>query len=347
MPYPQIPRNCPIATLIEWYCDKKSGKVTDARKEIQKRFNYQDWEDQKRIVMAFLQSGKTDREWAYNKVYYQWDDSYLEQIRTLWELHHEYVCAWSVIEHFPIEYVKENAQILEEVNGYYHLCMRFSEDPSYAIDRSKLSDKEFLLVMLNAHRKVDEEEARDIFFRSIHDYCLNNSEYFTIVPHKSRRSAFSIEDIDHISSILWIFHLVELENLRKFIMDWNQKVMATMYNCAEFKILNEAIIDDEEYDRRRMAIGLKYLYLALDDKYKLPTDTSQIEKLLRLAKIEPSKEAWQKTQKHVSLPMTNEQREETAFLLEEMIAQNPAISKLIGTMNLGSENDYDDEELPF
>lgn len=45
--------------------------------------------------------------------------------------------------------------------------------------------------------------------------------------------------------------------------------------------------------------------------------------------------------------MTNEQREETAFLLEEMKAQNPAISKLIGTMNLGSENDYDDEELPF
>lgn len=58
MPYPQIPRNRPIATLIEWYCDKKSGKVTDARKEIQKRFNYQDWEDQERIVMAFLQSGE-------------------------------------------------------------------------------------------------------------------------------------------------------------------------------------------------------------------------------------------------------------------------------------------------
>ena len=297
--------------------------------------------------MAFLQSGKTDREWAYNKVYYQWDDSYLEQIRTLWELHHEYVCAWSVIEHFPIEYVKENAQILEEVNGYYHLCMRFSEDPSYAIDRSKLSDKEFLLVMLNAHREVDEEDARNIFFRSIHDYCLNNSELFTVVPHKSRRSAFSIEDIDHVNAILRIFYLLGLENLRVYIMDWNQNVMSTMYYCTEFKMLNETIIDDEEYDRRRMAIGLKYLYLALDDKYKLPTDYPQIERLFRMAETELPKEVWQKLQIPVSLPMANEQIEEAAFMLEQMKAQNPAISKLIGTMGLDTENDYDAEELPF
>ena len=347
MSYKQIQRNRPIATLIEWYCDKKSGKVTDARKEIQKRFYYLDWDVQKQIIMAFLQSGKSDREWAYNKVYYMWDDCYLEQMTALWEQHHEDFCAWSVIEHFPIEYVRDNAQILEQVNGYYHLCMRFAEDNSYIIDRSKLSDKEFLLVMLKTQREVDEEDARDIFFRSIQNYCLNNSEYFSIVPHKSHRRVFSVEDIDHISSILWIFHLLGLDNLRMSIMEWNQHVMSTMYNSPEFKALNEKNIDDEEYDRGRMAIGLKYLYLALDDKYKLPTDNPQIEKLFKHAEMQPTKEVWYKLQKPVSMSMTDEQREEAAFILEQMKAENPALSKLISYMDLDAVNNLDNEDLPF
>jgi hypothetical protein len=45
--------------------------------------------------------------------------------------------------------------------------------------------------------------------------------------------------------------------------------------------------------------------------------------------------------------MANEQIEEAAFMLEQMKAPNPAISKLIGTMGLDTENDYDAEELPF
>jgi len=75
MSYKQIPRNRPIATLIEWYSDKKSGKVTDARKEIQKRFDYLDWDVQKRIVLTFLQSGLTDRQWAYGKAHGSGDGS--------------------------------------------------------------------------------------------------------------------------------------------------------------------------------------------------------------------------------------------------------------------------------
>lgn len=62
-------RNRPIATLIKWYSDKKSGKVSDARKEIIRRFDYLDWNVQKKILMAFLDAGQSDRQWAYRKIY--------------------------------------------------------------------------------------------------------------------------------------------------------------------------------------------------------------------------------------------------------------------------------------
>ena len=46
-------RNTPIATLIKNYINKKSGKVPESRKEIQRRFDYLDWKDQKKIMQAF------------------------------------------------------------------------------------------------------------------------------------------------------------------------------------------------------------------------------------------------------------------------------------------------------
>ena len=57
MPYPLPERNKKISTLIKWFVERKKGKVVAARKEIQRRFDYLDWEDQKKIILAFLNSG--------------------------------------------------------------------------------------------------------------------------------------------------------------------------------------------------------------------------------------------------------------------------------------------------
>ena len=66
-------RNTPIVTLIKNYCDKKSGKVAESRKEIQWRFKALDWKYQKKILSAFLDAGKLDRNWAYSELLDLWD----------------------------------------------------------------------------------------------------------------------------------------------------------------------------------------------------------------------------------------------------------------------------------
>lgn len=35
--------------------------------------------------MAFLQSIKSDRVWAYRKISYYWDDSFIPLVKELWE----------------------------------------------------------------------------------------------------------------------------------------------------------------------------------------------------------------------------------------------------------------------
>ena len=341
MAYKQEQRNRPISSLIKWYLDKKSGKVSDARKEIQKRYDYLDWKDQKRIALAFLQSGKSDREWAYGKIYRQWDESYFEPVKKLWEEYHEFTCAWSVIQHFPIDYVKDNAGKLEEVNGYYHLCQRLAEDSSYKIDKHKLLGKEYLLVMLNAHRKVSEEEARNIFFESLHKLCLSNPDYFFQVRQKARGYAFSVTDIDLMNSIMYLLQLLELHNLYEELNTWNQRILYSMYNSEEFKELEKMVIDDSTYNQRRLAIGLKFLYSALDDRYKKDEDEELINKLYGKDGQVMDKQIMFNSNRQFPL------YDQDPKVLNEMIARNPALANLISAFDLSDNNLKDKEEIPF
>ena len=272
--YKKTPRNRPIATLIRWYSDKKGGKVTEARREIEKRFDFLDWKDQKRIILAFLQSGKTDRQWAYGKIYRQWDESYQQPVRELWEEYHENMCAWSVIQHFPIDYVREQAERLEEVNQYYHLCMRLTEQPDYPIDMSKLTGRQYLTVMLNARRPVSADDAECIFFRTLYQNCLANPRHLRNVVTKKRGRTFSAFDINFIYSFIPLFRQLDLDDLVEKLYIWDEEVREQMEQGGELKALDKACIDDEEYHYRRMAIGLDYIGRAIDDRYK--TDKSPL-----------------------------------------------------------------------
>ena len=49
-----VSRNNPIATVIKNYLNKKSGKVTDSRNEIQRRFFGLDWKTRRRSWRPFL-----------------------------------------------------------------------------------------------------------------------------------------------------------------------------------------------------------------------------------------------------------------------------------------------------
>ena len=77
--------------MIKNFVNKKSGKVSEARKEIQDRFCCLDWKDQKKIILAFLESNKKDRQWAYSQALYYWDKSFEPKIRELWEHLHSHL----------------------------------------------------------------------------------------------------------------------------------------------------------------------------------------------------------------------------------------------------------------
>ena len=277
MKYQRKKRNSPIATLIRNFVNKKSGKVSESRGEIKLRFDHLDWKDQKKILHAFLDSCRSDREWAYSKLLDNWDETFEPKVKELWENYHEYKCSWSVIRYFPLEYIREHFEEFTDERDYYFICLRLAMDKDYVIDRTKLSNRDYLAVLWHTGRTISDEEASDTLFGIIRDCCFAD----TIMPRLERvgegRYANVITPANYREVNLAIYYLQKLEkdSIVQQFEQWNEQVEDAIKDSPEFKSINRNdYFLDYEYDFRRVEITNLYVYKALDDRYKLPSDST-------------------------------------------------------------------------
>ena len=331
-------RNTPIATLIKNFINKKSGRVTESREEIQKRFDYLDWKDQKKIILAFLDSGKTDRQWAYSKAIDYWDKSFEPKIQELWEHLHEGKSSWAVIRYFPVEYLSENLEKFTDYRDYYFVCLRLAKNKLFEIDKSKLSNTDYLAVLFHTGRSIDEIEAENILYENVRSICLNCDPYFALDKYASvsKGSIISPVSFKDVNLALYYIKNLGLSSLASRFEQWNKTVMEAVFGSLEFKAIPFYDIDEVSYIHQMVTIARKYAYLALDAKHKKPSDPS-IEEMLK-------PKGW--------YYIANEPKEkvedapEVAYdpsALKEMMENNPALGKLVNSLALGT----DEDAMPF
>ena len=264
--------NTPVATLIKNYVDKKSGKVTVSRKEIQWRFWALDWKDQKTILAAFLEAGKEDRHWAYKQLLDYWDSSLENKIKELWELYHEQRCKWVVIRYLPLDYVRQNMQDFTEDRDYYFVCLRLAKDKDYVIEKEKLSLTDYFAVLYHTGREFDENEGLDVLYKIVHNYCVNGIEDYEVSKSRDSDTTSWFFPVNLQDIRLAIYYLEKADCCKPVLAfeEWNEKVKTTMMESQEYA----HPYVDYDYERRKLDILRKYAYLALDDKYKMPSDPS-------------------------------------------------------------------------
>lgn len=277
MRYKKKKRNAPIATLIKNYTNKKSGKVSVSREEIKWRFNWLDWKDQKRILSAFLESGKSDREWAYSKVLDYWDESFMPKIKELWENYHEYKCSWSVIHYFPIEYISEHIEDFTYERAYFFICLRLAKDKSFVLNRAKLSNTDYLAVLYHTNRHITADDARDTLFSIVHDCCQNDAFMMKLerLDRGKHRDVITPANFREVNlAFYYVVKLQQYEVAAQF-RDWNETVEEIIFNSPEFKTIDKNdFSSDFEYDQRRIAVAKIYAIQMLADKYKQTSDPS-------------------------------------------------------------------------
>lgn len=177
MTYKKRAHNRPISTVIKDYLDKSGGKVTVSRNEIEWRFNALDWKYQKQILFAFLQSGMSDRKWAYKKLYAFWDDCFIPSLKELWELYHERELAWLIIQFFPSGYLKQNVKDFCEGRNYFFLYERLRENSDFVLDKTKLNEADLLSVMIETDEIITDDDIKDMFYMIIYKLCKGVYKY--------------------------------------------------------------------------------------------------------------------------------------------------------------------------
>ena len=262
--------NRPIATVIKNYLDKKSGKVTASRSEIQRRFYGLDWSVQKKILNAFLDAGVKDREWAYSRLLNLWDASFETKIKELWEEHHDVRCAWVIIRHFPLDYLKQHTEELSGDRNYYFICRRMAEDKDFVINRDLLSQTDYLMVMQHTHRHLEDAEAKDILFQAVHQVAVHWWPYLELSRDykPDRREMMSLTDFSKVSLVLYYLGKMGKEEVIKSFSVWDKAIQSSVSHSTEYAELLKRPLSDYDFAAHLAAIMQKHLYHALPEKYK-------------------------------------------------------------------------------
>lgn len=263
----QRKRNSPIATLIRNYINKKSGRLSESREEIKWRFNALDWKDQKKILDAFLDSCRSDREWAYSKLLDYWDDSFLPKVKMLWETLHEERCSWPIIRYFPLGYIKEHLDDFTEERDYYFICLRLAKDKDYVIDRSRLSKTDYLAALYHSGRSITGDDALETLFGVVRD-CCQKDVYLMQLERLGRGKYPSVITPANFREVnLAFYYVLQLQQYEAAAMfkDWNERVEEEIYHSPEFNAIDrKTLVYDFEYDKQRIEVAYKYALQALE-----------------------------------------------------------------------------------
>ena len=249
--YEEVRHNAPISMVIKRYMDKGGGKVIASRQEIKRRFYGLDWRYQKQILFAFLQSGKTDREWAYGRLYSVWDDCFIPVLQELWERYHEKHLSWLVIRFCPVSYLKKEFVSLSEGRNYFFLYQRLAGEEDFVLDLTRLNEADLLSVWLHNGKVIPQAGVWDLFFLIL--YKLSKGVY-QFRAWKALDSDLSIPSLTIFDTPIMqaLFNVVRGElddfDLMESLSEWIHKVSKSF--IKDYGNVDEIYHPtDEEYKR--------------------------------------------------------------------------------------------------
>ena len=164
-PKKEKPRNEPISTLLGWFEDKKSKRVSEARGKIRRRFDGQSFDVQKRILRSFLKGAASDVDWAACRLKERWIPSMEASVCEACLRSGEKKVSKLAVRNCSYDFVKQNIDFLSSHAGYDQVCLRLdAEGEAFRIDESRLSVPDLFYVMAKLGRDVEKSRMEELFF---------------------------------------------------------------------------------------------------------------------------------------------------------------------------------------
>ena len=152
-----------ISTLIRHYSKGVKGKKVHARSQLKKRFEYQSFADQLKIMRLFLAGTRTDREWCYRTMMHWWDDALTADLEQAWINHKDTLCVKTAARRLPESFIKAHQEDMGKLD-YKSVCRRLAHDEHFVIDKKQLLPMDFCYVIAHNHRHITDQEADRLLF---------------------------------------------------------------------------------------------------------------------------------------------------------------------------------------
>lgn len=258
-------RNKPAATLIKQYANKKSGHVSEARREIHRRFEYLDWSQQKKIIMAHLDSCPSDRDWIYPRMLQLWDKDFEPKVKHLWETYHEERCSWLVVRHLPEAYVKEHLDELSTGRNYYFICLRFGEQEGFVVDKTKMAPIDYLTFIYRTYFDISDEEALDCLYRIVlQEFQHPKLSFFHRIMNPE--DEFSLSIVGDVNQALFYLRMMKKEKALAEFEQWEKQVC--QHAAPKLSQIKRRSLSDVDYDLSVFSALMTSVAELLPDKYK-------------------------------------------------------------------------------
>ena len=186
--------NYPIEEVLDDYVNRRTGKVTEAKRQLKKRFDGLDHDMQEKVMMALMeQGGQIERNFVYDKLYGEefWTDDFIPLIQRWWEEHHEPRLAKVIVKYCSREYILEHLEELEGLCNYATLCLRTGLPPK----EDRLNPRTYLFVLKTIGGQMGFHEGRRIVFKHIREYLYEEGEGNPVcsiydIPYVKRMMAY-------------------------------------------------------------------------------------------------------------------------------------------------------------
>ena len=266
--------NRPVTTLMRDYNGHNKQKKAEAKKELHRRFEYLDYRQQIKILLAHLDSVSNDRQWAYTRLIDYWEPCFMAPLLKLWETYHETRCSWPLVQHFPKEYIIEHLDELASIErNYYYICLRFGGDVDFNVDKTKLEPYDLIRVAYKLGIPFSNDEAMRCLFSIIGQACnndgvLSDGIYVYFSAGSDRFTRFSTENITILEYAYYYISKMEMTSVLKDIDLWILKVNVTLSSDAEWIELNHRVMNDRDFNDSAETIIKKIIRKLIPDNYR-------------------------------------------------------------------------------
>ncbi len=267
--------NQPIRRLLRDFEDKKSGKVVESRREIRRRFDYLDRPQQVRFLKACFQSCKSDREWAYEELTAHWDPKFRDIISDLWHEFHEGGARRCIVKHFPIEFVAQEIESLDNKETYYDLCLRLCYYGKFSIDKNRLTPLQVLSLYVKTGYEASDAEIIAQLYRLLINVATDDYLLFEKIDRNAKPRC---EDFGPCRKASYFIMEMQRYSILGQWKSWNIHLQHMLESSNEYHTIKTSPISDYEYREQMSSLFKKYMieYFPKDGAY----DLDKIETIL-------------------------------------------------------------------